>query len=189
MKTVLAAAAALGAIALAAPAAAHYGGAQPIGLRQAQLEQRIDAGVRHGDLTRRQAARLRAELDEIVRLEAYYRRDGLSAWERADLESRLDWLSQRIRFERQYGDDAWRPISPRREQFAEAVEAGVRRGELTRREAARLWADFDELLALEARYRRNGLSHQERAELDWRFDRLGERLFFAGWRDQDRRRG
>jgi len=53
MKTFLAMAAAVGALTLAAPAAAQsYGGWQPINQRQAQLDYRIDQGVRSGDLTR-----------------------------------------------------------------------------------------------------------------------------------------
>ena len=44
--------------------------------RQAQLDQRIDAGVRNGSLTRREARSLRAEFQDIAGLEYRYRRTG-----------------------------------------------------------------------------------------------------------------
>ncbi len=74
--------------------------------RQAMLDERIDRGVRTGDLNRREAMRLRAEFRDIARLENRYRHNGLSSWERADLDRRFDRLAAQIRFERrdnQYG--------------------------------------------------------------------------------------
>lgn len=191
MKAILAAAAALGALTLAAPAAAqsYHGGWQPIAQRQAQLEQRIDQGVRRGDLTRREAANLRSELSDIERLEARYRRDGLSQWERADLDRRMDQLSQRIRFERADSQDrGWTPINQRQRQLDARIDAGVRDGSLTRREAANLRAEFQQIVALEGRYRRDGLSARERQDLERRFDRLSAQIY-AARHDRDRRRG
>jgi hypothetical protein len=77
-----------------------------INQRQAQLDRRIDQGVRNGSLNRREAYRLRSEFNQIARLEARYRSNGLSGWERADLDRRFDQLSAQIRYERhdnQYG--------------------------------------------------------------------------------------
>jgi hypothetical protein len=73
--------------------------------RQAQLDRRIDRGVRDGSLNRREAYRLRGEFQDIARLEARYRMNGLNGWERADLDRRFDRLSAQIRAERhdQYG--------------------------------------------------------------------------------------
>lgn len=190
MKTFLAMAAAVGALTLAAPAAAQsYGGWQPINQRQAQLDYRIDQGVRSGDLTRREAANLRAEFNQIARIEADYRRsNGLSGWERADLDRRFDNLSQRIRFERRDRDDrGWTPINQRQRQLDARIDSGVRDGSLSRREAANLRAEFQQIAALEARYRRDGLNQRERADLDYRFDRLSQQIY-ADRRDRDRRR-
>ena len=81
-------------------------GWRSIDQRQAQLDRRIDQGLRNGSLTRREAWRLRAEFRDIARLEARYRMNGLSGWERADLDRRFDQLSAQIRYERhdnQYG--------------------------------------------------------------------------------------
>ncbi len=192
MKSFLAMAAAVGALAIAAPAAAQsYGGWQPINQRQAQLDHRIDQGVRNGQLTRREAASLRAEFNQIARIEASYRRDGLSNWERADLDRRFDNLAQRVRFERRdrQDDRGWMPINQRQRQLDARIDAGIRDGSLSRREAVRLRAEFQEIAALESRYRRNGLNMQERADLDRRFDRLSAEVYAQRHDRNNRRRG
>lgn len=81
-----------------------------INQRQAQLDHRIDVGVRNGSLTRREAMNLRAEFQYIVQLETRYRRTGgLQMWERRDLDRRMDLLSSRIRYERHDRDDRGYP--------------------------------------------------------------------------------
>jgi len=77
-----------------------YGGWQTINQRQARLDQRIENGVRDGDLTRVEARRLHREFRRIAHLESRYRADGLSRWERADLDRRFDRLSSQIRDQR-----------------------------------------------------------------------------------------
>ena len=84
--------------------APNYGGWQSINVRQVNLDRRIDQGVRNGQLSRREAVRLRAEFNQIARLEARYRRGGLTQWERADLDRRFDRLSAQIRYERRDHD-------------------------------------------------------------------------------------
>jgi hypothetical protein len=79
-------------------------GWQSINQRQNQLDRRIDRGVRNGSLTRREAGRLREDFYALARLEASYRRNGLSRWERNDLDARFDRLSARIRYERRDDD-------------------------------------------------------------------------------------
>ena len=95
------AASALALSAAAGTAAAQPRGAwQSINQRQAQLDRRIDEGVRHGGLTRAEATRLRGEFRSIARLEARYRVNGLSGWERTDLDRRFDHLSAQVRNQR-----------------------------------------------------------------------------------------
>lgn len=110
MKRVLASLLAIGAVAAAAaPAAAQPW--QSINQRQAQLDRRIDVGVRNGSLTRVEARRLRDEFRDLQRLETRYRVDGLSLRERADLDRRFDRLSAEIRAERhdrQQARNDWR---------------------------------------------------------------------------------
>ncbi len=94
--------------AVAAPAPA-YQAWQSIGGREANLNRRIDQGIRSGALTRSEAVRLRAEFRSIVRREAEYRRSrpGLTYAERRDLDRRFDALSARIRIEKHDRNHRW----------------------------------------------------------------------------------
>jgi opacity protein-like surface antigen len=103
LATLTLAAAALVTTAGAAAAQPHDGW-QSINQRQANLEQRIDRGVARGDLTRVEAQRLHREFRQLSRLEARYRVNGLTRWERADLDRRFDRLAAEIRFERRDRD-------------------------------------------------------------------------------------
>lgn len=117
MKTLMIPALVLASVsAVALPAAAQnynnrpgynqsYGGWQSINVRQANLDRRIDVGVRNGQISRREATRLRGEFNSLLRLEANYRRGGLTAWERSDLDRRFDRLSAQIRDERRDRDN------------------------------------------------------------------------------------
>lgn len=94
MKTFIAMAIAAGTLAIAAPASAAPW--QNINARQAQLDHRIDVGVRNGRLTRMEATRLRADFRAIANLEARYRRGGLNMSERRDLDRRFDRLNAQL---------------------------------------------------------------------------------------------
>jgi hypothetical protein len=79
--------------------------------RQERLDRRIDRGLRDGSLTLREARGLREDFNRIVWLEARYRSNGLSPWERADLDRRFDRLEDRTRHERrdrEYGFSYYR---------------------------------------------------------------------------------
>jgi hypothetical protein len=80
--------------------AQNYGNWQTINSRQANLDRRIDMGIRNRTLSRNEAIRLRAEFRQVAQLEARYRRGGLSLGERRDLDRRFDALSARIKYER-----------------------------------------------------------------------------------------
>lgn len=90
----LVAASALTAAALPAAAAPH--GPNNINAHQAQIEQRINHGVRSHKLTQREATQLRAQVRQIARLEARYRVNGLQNWERQDLDRRLDRVGAQV---------------------------------------------------------------------------------------------
>jgi hypothetical protein len=106
MKRFLISAAAI-AVAVTAPLAAQAAPWQSVNQRQANIERRIDQGVRSGQITRPEAARLRGEFRSLGRLEAQYRRSGggLSARERADLDVRFDRLSRSVQQERHDRDN------------------------------------------------------------------------------------
>ncbi len=75
-------------------------GWQNISQRKYNLDRRIDQGERNRSLSRREASRLRSELNALVRLERSYLRGGLSFRERAELDRRYDRLSVQVRAER-----------------------------------------------------------------------------------------
>ena len=84
---------------------------QNINQRQERLNWRIERGVRNGALTSREAYRLREESRQIAYLESRYRQNGLSTWERADLDRRFDRLEYLVRSERRdrdYGSGYYR---------------------------------------------------------------------------------
>lgn len=58
--------------------------------RQARLDERMEAGIRSGDLSPSEAMSLRAEYRAVVRLDMRYRRGGYVTWEMADRDRRVD---------------------------------------------------------------------------------------------------
>lgn len=171
--------------------------AQSINQRQSSLDARIDAGVANRSLTGAEAAQLRGEFAGIARLETRYRRSGgrLTAVERADLDRRFDLLSSRIRYDRNDGDRRDRNddqsrtnINERQREIEAKIDAGVRGGGLSSREAADMRLEFQSIARQEAQYRASGrgLTPAERAGLDQRFDRL-ERNIQRNRMDDERR--
>lgn len=67
-------------------------------------------------------------------------------------------------------------LNQRQAELNRRIEIGARQGVITRREAADLRAKSYEIARLEGRYRVNGLTPRERADLDRRFDRLETRI-------------
>lgn len=93
--------AALTMVAVAAPAVAQAAPWQSINQRQARLDARIDQGIRSGALNRNEAYRLRTDFRGLANLEQRYRRsNGLSGWERQDLNRRFDALSARVQIQK-----------------------------------------------------------------------------------------
>lgn len=177
----LLAASAIGAVAVPAGVATAQPAYQSINQRQANLDSRIDAGVRNGSLTRAEAASLRAEFQALVRLEADYRRSGgvFTQFERQDLDRKFDILSAKIRVQRNDNDDRnWQSINQRQANLEQRINQGVRSGALTQVEATRLRAEFRAIAAMEAQYRRSQgrLTQAERADLDRRFDVLSRKI-------------
>jgi|WetSurMetagenome_2_1015567.scaffolds.fasta_scaffold463299_2 hypothetical protein len=92
MNRLLTAAIAVSALAAAAPvmAQSHYDD------RATQLDQRIDDGAHDGRLSWSDARALRAQLHSAQRLQDQYDRDGMTSWQRRDLDRRFDRLSNNI---------------------------------------------------------------------------------------------
>ena len=108
MKKFITLAAALSALALAAPAVAQerygnnhsygygnrYGGG--IEARTDHLRQRLQIGIQRGAISRQEAVYLRDGIRQVTRLERQYSRDGLNRQERRFLQNRLQQLQQQI---------------------------------------------------------------------------------------------
>jgi hypothetical protein len=178
MKRLLVSALALASIAgAAAPAAAQTW--VSINQRQATLDHRIDQGIKNGSLTAAEAARLRTEFRGIANLEAVYRRSNgvFTQAEKADLDRRMNGLAARITAERH----DWQSINQRQAELDRRIDVGIRNRTLTAAEAARLRAEFRNIAALEANYRRSGgvLTAAEKRDLDHRMDVLTARIRIA----------
>lgn len=72
--------------------------------RKLEFEERINAGVNSGQITGAEAAALRDDFAALLRTEADYRVDGVSAAERIELDRRFDELSARIHVARTDSD-------------------------------------------------------------------------------------
>lgn len=117
MKKIIILAAALSAVGLAAPAVAQdryggnaYGYANGHGGIQArtdQLRQRLQFGVQRGTISRQEAVYLRDGVRQLTRLERHYSRDGLSRYERRDLQGRIQQLQQQIHLAERNRDDRY----------------------------------------------------------------------------------
>lgn len=157
-------------------------GRRPLYERSADLDARIDAGVRDGSLSRTEATRLRADYNALVQLETRYAADGrITTQERDDLRNRYQALSQRVgdaRYDGGYdaGYDSWRPLAESRTSFNQRLDAGVRNRSLTRAQATRLASDFNALVQLETGYGRNGIDARERQDLEARWADLNRRV-------------
>lgn len=160
-------------------------GRRPLYQRRADLDARIEAGVRDGSISRTEASRLRGDYEALVQLETRYAADGrMTTTERQDLRDRYRALSQRVG-EVGSGDAGygWRPLVEQRAAFSARIDAAVRDRRLSRTEGSRLRTDFDALVRLESDYRRDGLSAREQQDLTARLADLDRRVGDAGGYD------
>jgi hypothetical protein len=78
------------ALAAAAPVFAQYSRAEvSISTRISQLDSRMQAGIRTGMISPREARSLRREISDLRRLNSRYSYNGLTRWERDDLTQRI----------------------------------------------------------------------------------------------------
>jgi hypothetical protein len=113
MKIFFISMAAVSALTVAAPAAAQYqtnsgyqnnnsyqnngGGYGNIAARIGQLQNRLQAGVQSGAISRQEAVPLRRQLRNLTQLERDYSVNGLNGRERSELQQRVRTLRQQIR--------------------------------------------------------------------------------------------
>jgi len=152
----------------------------PIIERQAVLNDRIDAGLATGEITSAEARMMRDDAAALVALEGRYRYGGLSARERLDLDRRFALIDDQLRLAvRTSGTDSYVAMEDRKLDLDARIEQGLRSGQLTRAEADVLRDDFNDIARVEAAYRVDGLSAEERADLNRRFDALSTSIRVA----------
>ncbi|MBJ7438761.1 MAG: hypothetical protein JHD35_07025 [Sphingopyxis sp.] len=79
-----------------------------------------------------------------------------------------------------------KPLATQRTQFHTRIDADVRSARLTERNGTRVKAEYDELVALEARYGADGrFTTAERTELGDRYGALTQALTDGGYADDD----
>lgn len=162
----------------------------PIIERQAILNDRIDAGLAAGEITGAEARMLRDDMASLVALEGRYRYGGLSSRERLDLDRRFALIDDQMRLAvRTSGaSNAYVAMEDRKLELDARIERGLSSGDLTAGEAQRLRDDFNDIAKVEAAYRVDGLSPEERADLNRRFDDLSASIRVAR-NDADRSSG
>jgi len=131
---------------------------------RSDFDARVNAAVRARTLTRSEGIRLRADYAALVQTEAGYQRDGLTSWERQDIETRLDALDARVG-DGGYGG-GWQQTPRDRLAAIERALYSLPRGQ---QDAVRV--QFDDLSRLEAAYSRTRPSSDDQAYLE---RRLGE---------------
>jgi hypothetical protein len=126
---------------------------EPLAGQTVAFDARVAAALRARDITRAESTRLRGDFRALVRLEAQYERDGLSAREREDLETRYADLNRRVGDGYVPGGPGGHGDDPRAAQIEARIAAGERNGSISRGEATRLrdelrdltrrWADLE----------------------------------------------
>jgi len=152
--------------------------------RIAELDRRIDAGVRGGQLTRDEARNLRNALERVREKDARYRSDGaLSNEERMALNQMLNSLEERIRYERNDTDVVHREAFEKRiVELKRRIEAGMRTGQLTLEEACRLNSMLIRIRERDGQFRSDGvLTREERVRLNQMITYLEERIYEERW--------
>jgi hypothetical protein len=146
-----------------------------VNARQHQQRDRVQQGVRSGELTRRETRGLAREQQDIRQLERAYKSDGtLSGAERRDLHQEQNQASRDIYQQKHDAQD--RPAVPvavrdplvneRQGNQAARVAGGVKSGELTHDEAQALRTERRDIRELEHTYKSDGaLTKEERADL------------------------
>lgn len=155
-------------------------GWMPMIERQAVLNDRIDAGLATGEITGAEARLMRDDMASLVALEGRYRYGGLSAREKLDLDRRFGLIDDQMRLAvRTGGAESYVAMEDRKLDLDARIEQGVRSGQLTMAEAEALREDFNDIARVEASYRVDGLSVEERADLNRRFDDLSAEIRMA----------
>lgn len=167
-----------------------------VNARQQHQRQRVQQGVRSGELTRRETRGLVHEQRDIRQLEREYKSDGtLTAAERRDLHHEQNQASRHIY--RQKHDAQDRPAVPgavrdpgvnqRQQNQVARTAQGVRSGELTRPEAQEVREERRDIRELERDYKSDGtLTKDERQDLHQQLNQSNRDIYEEKHDDEKR---
>jgi hypothetical protein len=170
---------------------AYADGARPrdpgVNARQHNQRDRIQQGVRSGELTRRETGRLAEEQRDIRQLERGYKSDGtLTQAERRDLHHEQNQASRDIYAQKHDAQD--RPAVPpatrdpgvneRQGNQTARIAQGVKSGELTHDEAQDLRTERRDIRELEQGYKSDGsLTRDERVDLHQQLNQQSQEIY------------
>jgi hypothetical protein len=157
--------------------------------RQQNQRERIQQGVRSGELTRRETRKVVETQRDVRQLERAYKSDGkLTARERADLHHEQNQASRQIY--RQKHDAQARPavvpapavrdpgVNQRQSNQTARIVNGVKSGELTRPEAQELRTERRDIRQLEHSYKSDGvLTKNERQDLHQQLNQQSKEIY------------
>jgi len=162
--------------------------------RQHNQRERIQQGVKSGELTRRETGRLVEEQRDIRQLERGYKSDGtLTGAERRDLQHEQNQASRDIY--RQKHDEQDRPpaavrdpgVNERQANQTARVQQGVKSGELTHGEAQDLRTERRDIRDLEHTYKEDGtLTRDERQDLHQQLNQQSQEIYEEKHDDEKR---
>jgi hypothetical protein len=156
-----------------------------INARQHAQRERIQQGVRSGELTRRETGRAVENQRDIRRLESAYKSDGeLTRTERRDLTREQNQAGRQL-YRDKHDAQSRAPaavrdplINQRQANQAGRVAQGVKSGELSRPEAQELRAERRDIRELERDYKSDRvLTPQERRDLNQQLNQNSREIY------------
>ena len=156
-----------------------------VNARQHNQRERIQQGVRSGELTRRETGKLLEEQRDVRQFERAYKSDGtLTDAERRDLHHEQNQASRDIY--RQKHDEQDRPpaavrdpgVNQRQANQTGRIVQGVKSGELTHGEAQELRTERRDIRDLEQTYKSDGtLTGTERQDLHQQLNQQSREIY------------
>ncbi|MES2835703.1 MAG: hypothetical protein V4707_13455 [Pseudomonadota bacterium] len=153
-----------------------YGGYATIAEGRTAFDARVDAALRAREISRTESTRLKADYATLIRLETSYQRGGLDSRERADLQSQLRALNERVGDNYDNGGGNYGDYRSQIARIGAAIAAGERSGQINRNESERLRTELEDLTRLEAAYSPSGYNADESSYLTRRFGELDTRV-------------
>ena len=183
------------AVASASQADTRYTRDPGVNARQHNQRERIQQGVKSGELTRRETGRLVEEQRDVRQLERAYKSDGtLTGAERRDLNHEQNQASRDIY--RQKHDEQDRPpaavrdpgVNERQANQTGRIVQGVKSGELTHGEAQELRTERSDIRDLEHTYKSDGtLTGAERQHLHQQLNQQSQEIYEQKHDDETRK--